>query len=547
MNEAKLQMERETNANNKEINLLKLAMAQKENEANLAYKDQSLQALNADREARREDADLTRKQNDEHFRAQEARLSGDSDIFAQGMRGWGVDESPSKASVEPLKPSNYVETNPTMTAGLSPLPVGFANPANLPSGTAGKALSDKVGADESASGSNSLLPSIDSNRPLPSGIADKMIASLSTDQMTFVKRFADAQVGDVSGKDVLEEAKRIGQGDAKATVAARQAILMSLSQKRAEEAAAKVDTAERLIDKRASVAKEAWQEKLAVKADQNSVALTALYDGLSDDEKKVVSPIIDRAVFSSGFNPSVTVGAVKDALKQHREGVADSDAKNQNEAIIAAELQTIPDAEQRKAAEIYARNATATSSGEPLSASALKTGIQQAAARVAAEQKPADKEEADFRKQMASADQAVRNAPPEKKAALRDKYDNFVVGGKSISTKIFNDQFGEGSAVTQNNVLSAVKTQIGIVKSQLADLVKARDRKLLFASTSEAKKKIEAESGVAKAQETYDALVLVAKSLELSGLGAGSAPVTPLPSGNQALDSYNALRARLPK
>lgn len=125
MNEAKLAMERETNQTNKEINLLKLAMAQKENEATQAYRDAQLRSLTQHRET--QDAIAQQNADTNAARAAKTKAPSASQLVASSASLYGID-----VPVQPLTEDSggAPQVNPTPTTGAPPNPLLPPPPAD---------------------------------------------------------------------------------------------------------------------------------------------------------------------------------------------------------------------------------------------------------------------------------------------------------------------------------------------------------------------------------------------------------------------------------
>lgn len=361
MNEAKLAMERETNQTNKEINLLKLAMAQKENEATQAYRDAQLRSLTQHRET--QDAIAQQNADTNAARAAKTKAPSASQLVASSASLYGID-----VPVQPLTEDSggAPQVNPTPTTGSPPNPLLPPPPADAstppeainkpatstppdatpaPEATSPPVAQSPVSAPSPLFGSlaDSTLKKPDitpepQGQPVAASGEDQVIANFRklVDDPTqrLIKSWASSQIGDTQPSAIDAKAVELSRGNVKKawpikTLMERELAIKTQAEKEAN-IAEKAKTAALKAQKQALDD----QQKLA----QDKTTLELKYQSYTPEQQAIVRDVYTSAVNSDkGFSMTEVANSMDKAI-------ADATLKTtEKRGIIKDQLKLIQD------------------------------------------------------------------------------------------------------------------------------------------------------------------------------------------------------------
>lgn len=350
MNEAKLAMERETNQTNKEINLLKLAMAQKENEATQAYRDAQLRSLTQHRET--QDAIAQQNADTNAARAAKTKAPSASQLVASSASLYGID-----VPVQPLTEDSggAPQVNPTPTTGSPPNPLLPPPPADAstppeainkpatstppdatpaPEATSPPVAQSPVSAPSPLFGSlaDSTLKKPDitpepQGQPVAASGEDQVIANFRklVDDPTqrLIKSWASSQIGDTQPSAIDAKAVELSRGNVKKawpikTLMERELAIKTQAEKEANIAEkAKTAALKAQVQSDAAHTQQVAQAKtlLPTIQDPTRKAAAEIFVGELEKSKVPVPQKLFDAYFTQPKADNVKRGIIKDQLK----------------------------------------------------------------------------------------------------------------------------------------------------------------------------------------------------------------------------------------
>ncbi len=211
MNDAKLAMQRETNQTNKEINLLKLAMAQKAMEANQAYRDVQLRSLTQHRET--QDAIAQQNADTNAARAAKTKAPSATDKVNANLSEW-LGTPPTAPPVSNADVAAITKPKST-TPGPNPIipPIASDTPPVSTDAKPGAPLADPILKTPDLTVAPTATTAQEDHSP---DIVEKAAKTMSDNQLALAHNFVESlKPGETPDKGVVAQwASGIGSANA---------------------------------------------------------------------------------------------------------------------------------------------------------------------------------------------------------------------------------------------------------------------------------------------------------------------------------------------